>query len=82
MRVPCNLRRIRERRDLTIRDVAERSGINRGSLSALERGRTVPPDSWIPKLERAYGVQKELFYPREVLLVLRYPENATPEARS
>lgn len=61
MRVRCYLREIRGRRSL--RTIAERADVNRGTLSAIETGRTLPKDAWIEGMEAAYGAPYEDWYP-------------------
>lgn len=73
MRVRCHLREIRGKRSL--RDVAELAGVNRGLLSSIERGRSLPPDHWLEPLERAYGEPRTKWWPEETLLVLEYDED-------
>ena len=78
MRVPCHLREIRERAQLGIRDIAETSGINRGTLSMLELGRMLPKDDQIPALERAYGKPIQEWYPPQVLLAITVDDQEHP----
>ena len=40
----------------------ERTKINRGILSAIERGRTLPTDRQMQILEQAYGLRRDQFY--------------------
>jgi transcriptional regulator with XRE-family HTH domain len=75
MRVACNLRELRKRRGLGLRETAERAGVNRGVLSSIERGRMLPSDDQVPGLEKAYGAAAATWYSPEVLLVLDYPES-------
>jgi transcriptional regulator with XRE-family HTH domain len=70
MYLPCRLRWIRERQEIGLRDMADRTGVNRGTLSAIENGRTLPKDEWLPAMETAYGVKRHEFYPAEVAFVL------------
>lgn len=74
MRIACRLRELREALELSLRDVEEASGVNRGSLSAIETGHALPLDEWIPKLEDVYGAPVTDWYSPAVLLVLEYPE--------
>lgn len=55
--------------------MADIADVNHGQLSAIERGRQLPPDDWIEKLEAAYGVPADEWYPRRTLLVLRHEED-------
>lgn len=75
MRVRCYLREIRGRRSL--RAIAETSGINRGSLSTIERGTRLPTDDQVEQLEQAYGVPFEQMYHRQVIRVLE-PDEEVP----
>ena len=72
MRVHCSLRTIRGRRRL--RELADAAGVNAGTLSAIERGRTLPKDEWVEPLEQAYGQAITEWYPRPVLLALQPDE--------
>ena len=74
MTLACRLRALRGERSL--RQVAEQAGVNRGLLSEIERGLRLPPDAWIPRLERAYGVPVEQWYDRRTLLVLHLEDRA------
>jgi transcriptional regulator with XRE-family HTH domain len=62
MHVTCHLREIRERAQLSIRDIAERTGIDRGTLSYFELGRQLPKDDVVPMLEEAYGAELARWY--------------------
>lgn len=68
MHVACNLRTIRGRR--TITDIEKASGVARGTLSLLERGRLFPLEKHIAALERAYDAELHTWYPPFVLAVL------------
>lgn len=72
MRVRCYLRDIRGRR--SIRRISEASGVNRGTLSAIERGHVLPKDEWIEGMEAAYGAPFEEWYPPLVCRVLELDE--------
>ena len=61
MKVRCYLREIRGRRGL--RAVAKAAGVDRGTLSMIERGRMLPKDPWIEGMEAAYGAPFEEWYP-------------------
>jgi transcriptional regulator with XRE-family HTH domain len=68
MHVPCNLRTLRGKRPIT--EIEQASGVHRGTLSMLERGRLFPTEKQIDGLERAYGVAVHEFWPPYVLAVL------------
>ena len=72
MVVRCYLREIRGRR--SIRKIAEASGVNRGTLSAIERGHVVPKDEQVEPMEAAYGAPFEEWYPPLVCRVLELDE--------
>ena len=74
MRVRCLLRQIRGER--TIHDVAEASGVARGTLSYIERGRMFPADDQVDGLERAYGKPVTEWYGPGTLLELQKDEAA------
>lgn len=76
MRVRCYLREIRGRRGL--REIAEAAGVNRGALSTIERGHTLPKDEWIEQMEAAYGAPFEQWYPALVARVLELDEEGEP----
>ena len=68
MKVRCYLREIRGRRPL--RRIAADTGINRGTLSLVERGRMLPKDDWIERMEEAYGAPFDDWYPAAARRVL------------
>ena len=51
------LRELRHRRDLSIRTVEARTGINRARLSMIERGRELPTPDQLAVLADVYGVE-------------------------
>jgi transcriptional regulator with XRE-family HTH domain len=53
------LRVLRAERGLTVRQVAERSGVAKETVSQVERGERHPYDRTLAKLARAYGVPVE-----------------------
>jgi transcriptional regulator with XRE-family HTH domain len=58
----ATVRRLRENRGMTQRDLAERVGLGRTSMTNLERGNQNPPLSILPSLARGLGVStRELF---------------------
>lgn len=67
MRIRTNLRLLRAGRPL--RQVAELAGIDRGLLSRFERGRALPSDQQLQRLELVYG-PADGWYPPTVLAAL------------
>lgn len=68
MHVPCYLRTIRGKR--TMPDLERESGVNRGTLSLLERGRLFPLEKHVAALEQAYGKPWHEWYPPFVVAVI------------
>lgn len=68
MHVPCHLREIRGRRKIT--EIEQASGVHRGTLSLLERGRLFPTEKHVEPLERAYGKRWHEWYPPFVVAVI------------
>jgi transcriptional regulator with XRE-family HTH domain len=56
MLIGQRLREIRESKSLTLADLEKRSGLLRGYISRVERGRTSPLVNTLEKLARALGV--------------------------
>ncbi|MNZ46184.1 HTH-type transcriptional regulator ImmR [compost metagenome] len=56
MTIATNLKRIREAKKLTQREVWEAAGIGKSSLTAYEAGRSDPTGDSIVKLAKALGV--------------------------
>jgi transcriptional regulator with XRE-family HTH domain len=80
VRVRCYLREHRARRSLSkIADAIDVKGLGVGQLSLIEQGRMIPKDSQMAALERAYGVPRSEWWPREVLLVLELDDEGTRE---
>ncbi len=50
------LRRLRQRRDLTLSDLAQETGLSMSTLSRLEAGLRLPTLEQLLPLARAYGV--------------------------
>lgn len=55
MRIACNLRRFREQKGISLRDAEVATGISRGQLSRIEKGRMLPTDSEAAKIAGVYG---------------------------
>jgi transcriptional regulator with XRE-family HTH domain len=55
-RFAANVRRLRAKRNLSQKALAERSGVSVSYVSMLERGQRSPPLETIEKLARALGV--------------------------
>lgn len=75
MKARCYLREIRGRRSL--KQLAERAGINHGTLSMIERGRMLPKDEWVDAISQAYGEPFEKWYPALVVRSLE-PDDEEP----
>lgn len=77
MILACHLREIRGARSLgeIVKAACIDRGLSKGALSDIERGRRLAPDAWVEPLERAYGAPAHEWYPRQVLLVIRHPED-------
>ncbi|HET7445011.1 MAG TPA: helix-turn-helix transcriptional regulator [Solirubrobacterales bacterium] len=52
-----NLRAVRNEKELTQEQVAERSGVQAGEISRIERGQRDPQVSTLLKLAKALGVK-------------------------
>lgn len=67
------LRELREKREMTLRQVEAETGFNRGTLSEIENGKRVPSPLHMLALSDLYGV-----LPGEWQLILEYriPESA------
>lgn len=74
MRLVCHLRVIRGGRPLRVLAVA--SGVDKGSLSRIERGVALPTDAQVPGLQRAYGVAAHHWYEPAALLAIQQDETA------
>ena len=72
VRVRCYLREIRGRR--SIRRLAIATGVNRGTLSMVDRGRMLPRDEWIEPMEDAYGAPFADWYPALAVRCLELDE--------
>lgn len=60
--VAGQIRRLRERRQLSQRALAEASGLSRNTLSLLERGRTSPTLATLQKIAAALQVDINVFF--------------------
>jgi transcriptional regulator with XRE-family HTH domain len=69
------LRVLRAERGLTVRQVAELSGVAKETVSQIERGERHPYDRTLAKLARAYGVPVE-----ELLQEAESPKASAPSA--
>lgn len=72
MRLTCHLREIRGKRPIS--EIAENSGVHRGTLSRIERGQQLPSTDQIAKLEAAYGTPITGWYSSLALLALQEGE--------
>src|SRR5687768_14101920 len=57
--LPTRLRVLRAERGLTVRQVAELSGLTKETINRLETGKTHPYDRTLAKIAKAYGVPLE-----------------------
>ena len=76
MRLSCSFREVRVFDRKSIGEVAEVAGIHRGTLSLIERGRLLPTEEQIPKLELAYGRSIEKLYSPLALRAVQEDEAA------
>ena len=60
--VAQQIRKLRERRNLSQRALAEASGLSRNTLSLLERGQTSPTVSTLKRIAKALGVDLHAFF--------------------
>lgn len=68
MRLRCHLRQLRD--GVSIREMADRTGIDKGYLSRYERGMEIPRDHHVQALESAYGAPARDWYAPHVWLEL------------
>jgi transcriptional regulator with XRE-family HTH domain len=47
---------------VSLRAMAEATGIHRGTLSRIETGRMLPTDEELRRIEQAYGVPRDAIY--------------------
>ena len=71
-RFAANVRRLRAKRNLSQKALAERSGVSVSYVSMLERAQRSPPLETIEKLARALGV------PPSTLLGKSRPDRSSP----
>lgn len=62
LKIGAKIREAREKKSLTLQDLAARSGINRESLEKIEAGELVPPVATLLKLARSLGVGMARFF--------------------
>jgi transcriptional regulator with XRE-family HTH domain len=72
----CRLRNLREKRELSIKDMERATGISRGTLSAVERGKAVPLDEHVAPMEREYGPITSWYSPWALLALQEGDEPA------
>jgi transcriptional regulator with XRE-family HTH domain len=65
-----NIQKLRKRKNLTLQDLADRTGLTKGYLSRVERSQKAPPYSTLIKISGALGI--------EVTTILK--ENFEPQA--
>jgi transcriptional regulator with XRE-family HTH domain len=64
--VGANLRKLREERNLTLRALAEKSGLAINTLSLIENGKSSPSVSTLQQVARAFEVPITAFFEKEV----------------
>ncbi len=72
------LRVLRAERGLTVRQVAELSGVAKETISQVERGERQPYDRTLAKLARAYGVDVENLLVEEPVPLAEGPQETGP----
>jgi transcriptional regulator with XRE-family HTH domain len=72
------LRLLRAERELTLREAAERTGVDKGTLSMLERCVRHPHAVTLARLARGYGVPVELLLEEEPVPLADAPGEAGP----
>ena len=77
----ANLRRLRERRQLTQQDLAERSGVPRPTLAHLESGEANPTLSVLVRVAEALGTSIEELIGRVEPAIAFHPSNTLTEQR-
>lgn len=65
LKIGGKIREVREKRSLTLQDLAARTGMTRDSLEQIEAGELVPPVATLLKLARALGVGMARFFEDE-----------------
>lgn len=71
MHLTCRLRQLREARGLSITQAERETGISKGTLSAIERGKALPLDKHVSEIERVYGARLVEVYSPAGLLALQ-----------
>ncbi len=72
------LAELRERRALTLRELAEMSGVAADTINQIELGHRKPRPSTLRKLARALGVDVEEFYAEPVVPLAEAPKAGRP----
>jgi transcriptional regulator with XRE-family HTH domain len=72
MRLICHLKEIRGKRSL--QDIADASGIHRGTLSRIEAGQQLPRDEQIYAIGSSYGAPPTEWYSELGLLAIQEDE--------
>lgn len=76
MHLTCRLRQLRESRQLSIKDAEKETGISRGTLSAIERGKAIPADDHVKPIERVYGEPWHQWYSKTGAAALQEGDEA------
>jgi transcriptional regulator with XRE-family HTH domain len=75
--VGARIRELRKRRGLSLRALAEHSGLSANAISLIERGETSPTLTSLEQLTRALGVPVGVLFQREAARVLHIKRNAS-----
>jgi len=62
-----NLKQLRTQRQLTLQDLAEKTGLTKGYLSKLERSKKAPPYSTLTKIAGALDVEVTTILSKDIL---------------
>ncbi len=79
MRIHCRIRELRG--DESLRDFADRVGMNRGTLSRIETGRGLPSDEEAQRIAEVLGRPLTDLYPPIALLAIELDPEPTPRRR-
>lgn len=55
--IATNIRKIRQRRKMTLQDLADQTGLTKGYLSKIERAHKAPPYSTLTKIAAGLGIE-------------------------
>jgi transcriptional regulator with XRE-family HTH domain len=77
--LPTRLRVLRAERGLTLRDAEHQTGVDKDTLSKIERGQRHPHDVTLAKIAKGYGVPVEELLEEPALPLDDAPRKAGPE---